>query len=469
MATSSGQRFYPRWSVPVIPTLVLALTLLLSNDLSLNVESLKGGLGLLGSAALWSGLAWWITLDSNRCDRYVRRVSLAPVLTLLLLIGSLIAILDIGLDLVELPRLLTPLIVVLTVIQWALSTVNPVENLRRLAMLAIAPLIALAICELVFLWFLADHKTPVTEDEFDKWVASKWPRPIPTEKPPGTFRIMGLSDSFGWVGDHENYHYLLESILRDRGFDVDVVNLSVGEFEPSDEYELLRRFGARYDPDLILHGFFVGNDFDTHRGVLRSFRFLSIRPYEDMGGLRPRNFAFLHWFSRTKKLERNIKLVNQEELAGLPAGRYTHEFFLDIERRRMSVCRTSLRVRDRWQPTLDILDSIREETSNMNARYVMVIHPDQFQIEDDLLQELFTTFDYDREAFDLGLPQRFLSAYCDREEIPYVDLLPPFRARGSGGGLYLLRDTHYNLDGQELAAKEIADSLVGQNLLQEPK
>jgi hypothetical protein len=121
------------------------------------------------------------------------------------LIGCLLAILDIPLDLAWLPGLIPPFVLLLAVIQWALSTVDPVENLRRTAMLAAAPVIALAIPELFFLGVLADHKTPVTEQEFHKWVSSKWPRPIPPEKDPGVFRIVGLSDSFGWVGDHENY------------------------------------------------------------------------------------------------------------------------------------------------------------------------------------------------------------------------------------------------------------------------
>jgi len=35
------------------------------------------------------------------------------------------------------------------------------------------------------------------------------------------------------------------------------VNISVSEYELADELDLLRRFGARYGPDLVLHGLFV--------------------------------------------------------------------------------------------------------------------------------------------------------------------------------------------------------------------
>jgi len=57
----------------------------------------------------------------------------------------------------------------------------------------------------------------------------------------------------------------------------------------------------------------------------------------------------------------------------------------------------------------------------------------------------------------LGYQQR-VSAYCRSKGIPYLDLLPAFRAANPSGRrwLYLPRDQHWTVAGHALAAGEIA-------------
>ncbi len=89
----------------------------------------------------------------------------------------------------------------------------------------------------------------------------------------------------------------------------------------------------------------------------------------------------------------------------------------------------------------------------------MVVHPDQFQVENVLREILYDRFGLDPADYDLGLPQQFLRAYCEQRGIPCVDLLPTFRANGQQGGLYETYDTHYNDRGNRLAATTIFDFL----------
>jgi hypothetical protein len=49
--------------------------------------------------------------------------------------------------------------------------------------------------------------------------------------------------------------------------------------------------------------------------------------------------------------------------------------------------------------------------------------------------------------------------------MPCLDLLPIFRAKAMDEELYTLRDTHYNLAGQNLAAASIAQFLSERQLL----
>jgi hypothetical protein len=367
---------------------------------------------------------------------------------------------------------LSPVAMIAAVIGLAAACVLAVRRLPRLlepvqsAVLLLASLlVALAAAEATFRLALVSHKVPVSDEEFRTWVASAWPHPVSEEKPQGTFRILGLSDSFGWIGGADNYHFRLERALRDRGCNVEVVNFSAGEFEPSDELEVLRRFGPRYEPDLILHGFFVGNDFDVHPGPLLTFKGISVRPAPGLGGLRFRNFALLHWMSRYRRAERHARRLREEAAAGDTTGNLTHERFLEVERRGVHFYRRSPPPERRWRVTMRNVEAIRETAVEFGARYALVIHPDRLQVEDALQEELFRAFGMDRTSLDLELPQRFLMQDCARAGLPGRDLLPAFRREGRDGGLYRFRDTHYAERGQALATEEIVEFLKQEGLV----
>ena len=87
------------------------------------------------------------------------------------------------------------------------------------------------------------------------------------------------------------------------------MNISVGEYELPDQLDVLRRFGARYCPDLVLHGFFVGDDFAVPKKTLMSYHGISIRTAKSFVSYRPRNFLLRQWLKRYKKVlqDRNLR------------------------------------------------------------------------------------------------------------------------------------------------------------------
>lgn len=84
------------------------------------------------------------------------------------------------------------------------------------------------------------------------------------EKKPGVKRILILGDSytFGvYVGNEETYSSVLESKLRQAGYEVEVLNAGyAGGFETDQQYVWLMKEGLKYKPDIIILGFFHGND-----------------------------------------------------------------------------------------------------------------------------------------------------------------------------------------------------------------
>jgi hypothetical protein len=97
------------------------------------------------------------------------------------------------------------------------------------------------------------------------------PRDYAIDKPPGTFRILVLGDSvtFGHGALSETtYPFLLEQRLKAWRPDVkwEVWNLGVPGYNTRIELELLRRVGPRYQPDLVVVGFFQ-NDLSDNAPV----------------------------------------------------------------------------------------------------------------------------------------------------------------------------------------------------------
>lgn len=93
------------------------------------------------------------------------------------------------------------------------------------------------------------------------------------EKDVGTFRILVLGDSFMdaySVTLPQSFHKQIEQIVSDQGIEVEVINLGVGGYGTLQEYLAFRDVGQLYEPDLVLLGFYIGNDVTNNSMELES-------------------------------------------------------------------------------------------------------------------------------------------------------------------------------------------------------
>ncbi len=88
------------------------------------------------------------------------------------------------------------------------------------------------------------------------------------QRRPDVYRILILSDSFNWMGGPEgNYTALLERMFEAEFGPgrVEVIAAGYPQTHTAEQLALLRKFGLRYNPDLVVSGFYAGNDFfDAH-------------------------------------------------------------------------------------------------------------------------------------------------------------------------------------------------------------
>ncbi len=463
-----------RW---VVPTGLTVLTLFLVTHQS------KGGrvfgrysiefFLLIASMGLFAAVCWWIALSETRFSRFANQLNSYPVISIGVLLISLVLIVDLF---VETTGMLAMLPFIGALITIRIGRLRPDADdtkpaqytslIQKSALLLGSMVAVLIMVELFFRFVLLEHKVPKTEADFARLISSNWPQEIALPKGPDTIHVVGLSDSFGRFGGSQNYHYLLEEELRALGLDVAVINFSVSAYAPIDELALLERFGAGYQPDLVLHGFFVGNDFDTRKHLAVGFGEIPLEPLSGLSALRPRNFLVLQWAQRLITWEVDAIRRSAGETALGSEGTLSTENFLRIERRKMEIFRLRPSPEKHWRATVRILADIQKTVQELGVPYVLIMHPDQVQVNQALQRQLAQEFDLEMSLYDMELPQKFLIELCEAKGVRWIDLLPSMRAQGENSNYYLPNDSHYNQAGNELAAEIIFDYLVSEGLVQ---
>jgi hypothetical protein len=91
-------------------------------------------------------------------------------------------------------------------------------------------------------------------------------REFPYAKPAGTLRVIALGDSHtqGYeVRQSATFGAVLERYLRHRGVRAEVLNAGVSGFSTAEELAYLENEGYRYQPDVVVLGFYA-NDFEDN-------------------------------------------------------------------------------------------------------------------------------------------------------------------------------------------------------------
>lgn len=302
------------------------------------------------------------------------------------------------------------------------------------------------------------------------------------QKSPGVYRMLVVGDSFGWIGGQNgNYTALLERMLESRygSHKVDVINAGYSMTHTGEQLAMLRKFGLQYNPDLVVLGFFVGNDFidadpDRKRIVVNGV-------YLDIS--KRREYRFLGYpivaQSRLKAfLEQKYKIWSEERKAraaapvataatqpAQPVGTFSEDTYLEIERTRLEFFNTSPTRAPRLQANVDyILQSISEMDAilkSKNIKLLVAIYPDEFQVNENLQRSIFERYHLKQSDYDLRLAQNILKSFLDSKGIPYIDFLDRFQAEGKKRDLYVLRDSHWNAAGNQLAAEILFEDLTG--------
>lgn len=281
----------------------------------------------------------------------------------------------------------------------------------------------------------------------------------------GVMRILGLGDSFCYSNSvqlGETFFKQLEELERRRGGnEVEVINAAVPAYSTVQEYRYLLRDGMKLGPDLVVLGFYVGNDFQDSYELFDS----SGLPTVDVvgGELRANDRFPAARYERQERVLRTATLPLRSFLAS------NSELYVFLrERFGEALWKTGLRnnppppdfcarvpsaaMEAGWAMTRSVLDSMAALCSAHNARLLIVALPTQYQVHPDLWTHHFTTFGLDPADYDLDQPQRLLREFCEQKGIDHVDVLPAMRAHAPSGHLFYPIASYMTPSGHRLVA-----------------
>lgn len=302
-------------------------------------------------------------------------------------------------------------------------------------------------------------------------------------KPDGVFRILILADSYGHAQEvalEDNFARRLESLLNENAPDdlaFEVINAGHFGLGTTQEYLYYTVEGRRYAPDLVLLGFYAGNDVvDNHAPLIKAwhnvetvdFPYFSPDGTLHQPGMATRR-RVLSWLrhnlftvnvianavTNSKPVER-VEVGNPNALAGrvprIPMGIY-----LEPD----EVWQAA------WAVTAHALASLNRAVQNDGVRLGVFIIPDRRQVYDEDWEATLSQLpDLDPAALDRERPTRTIKNLLDEQEIPALNLLDAFLKVEERA--YYPLDGHFTPAGHGYVAEVLAKWLIDAELIPAP-
>jgi len=315
---------------------------------------------------------------------------------------------------------------------------------------------------------------------------------FPREAASGRTRVLSLGDSFstGFCADQDAFF----GALLGRKLQAEVMNAEVSD--PAYGLWYLQHQGVPFQPDLVIYGL-SGNDLmqaEQFYGGDRLFRLdsrgrlepnVSFNPSIESAWIRLADFAYprpgdslaQHVPGTAARLAANLSRFGVFEWIGsrgahraVPMPGYAGEAEARDGRLRLIDGAANLGffyLRDQrpvdlmYEAGFSLLDAMRRTAEAAGARFLLVVHPQRYQVQPADWEAMKARWHLREEDFDLTLANRRIAEMAAARGIEVCDLREAFARAASDGPLYLpAGDTHYNRRGHQVAAEAVARVLT---------
>lgn len=293
------------------------------------------------------------------------------------------------------------------------------------------------------------------------------------EKRRGVYRVLVLGDSFTEGVDVElmdTFPKKLEKLLNAGGHQSEVINAGVGGYGSDQEFLFLAREGWKYEPDLVVVAFTIGNDVHDNvvKGYCRETQAGLVCEQQMNGSVKRWALIYLKTFAQ--RHFQSYFFLRKKSASSYPIRMILSKLGLtefndaDDMKRGLPVELSILLREDSgdmaqgWQLTTAILRQMYDDAKRHHARFLIVLIPSGLQVERDNLQRALKAYRLTASDVEAEKPNRIMLEFGATHDIFIVDLLPAFRAAASRGERLL--EGHWNKACHSLAAVVICRELV---------
>jgi hypothetical protein len=276
------------------------------------------------------------------------------------------------------------------------------------------------------------------------------------EKDPGVVRIGFVGDSFlvGVVPYENNFVTLVERNLLSQSDEVsdkkyEVINWGIPCIGPRFEEKIFEIEALKVRPDYLVWNFFVGNDFTDE-----------LFPDEKLplANIIVKNTYALRLLRNTQRylkssFQTRESILNSEYDPSKPT--FSESQYLMMLSEKLRLFSDSSFPNFQWLKIKEIFYRLSKKCADYKIKCLVVIIPDESQVDRELLKQTADKANTDLSKLNIDYPQKLLTEFFSENDIEYIDLLPIFKDHKIG--LYQPRDTHWNIEGNKLAAQMILD------------
>ena len=302
------------------------------------------------------------------------------------------------------------------------------------------------------------------------------------------FRILVLGDSYCeavQVSLAEAFHKRLESLLNQRSktTEYEVINCGVSGYGTDNELLFYKYEGYKYQPDLVILAFTVGNDIsDNFQGLAVE----SGKPYFLLGenGLKLMNFPVKRnqsLFRKVKdfsnsysKLYRFLYITFRERITAV--GQILNKLrLMKSSPRKVQHIRNYLVFKSNYTPKLQrakevseaLILELKKEVETNDAKLLVVLIPKAEQVHEESWFETLKQFSAMRTVkWNLEKPNLYLKDFFEQNKIDALDLLPEMRASAKAKKrLFYIGRGHWNSEGHLFTARLLYDYLINNKYL----
>lgn len=270
-------------------------------------------------------------------------------------------------------------------------------------------------------------------------------------KPEGIYRILILGDSFVFnygIQYGLGFDALLEKYLNQNNVDskysgFEVINASIGGYEPYDELKYYRKFLKQLTPDLVIMGFYEGNDFSGLRNKVESNP--EIRQF-NLGTSR----GILEWINDILESRSHLYMFFRNRLEYLRFKMGLTDHYIP---RYLFVGETRA-----YKDTRLLFKEIAKEFEKGPGLFIFMI-PHRISVDKKYREDMLSIYDIKPESIDINKPKEGFSSLLHDFQIEGIDLTRIFFQEGASS-LYYPIDGHWNVEGNKVTAKTLYPLIV---------